>query len=394
MNMIETAAVKLQSALPGGTTKRWFLKPVKWIFFECGIFFLSNVIIVYCSFFFTADTSVAMLGVLWVGIIAWHGGVYAGLLGCAIIYLSIVTGMNIPPHKDIPMVYYFDNRIPGAAIGFLQCLITALVVGYISTLFHKLREEVSLREKMQKALEQNIAQLDAFGHTVAHDLKNPLMVINMSIHSLMNDFESTADPKILKKLAFINGGTQNMMSIIESILLLAGIKKIDQNKITEISISECVDEALERMEYDIKAKGVQVRKPDIWPLAVGYAPWITEVWVNYINNAVKYGVHTEKQVKSTIELGYDTTCGNSAPSKGYIRFWVKDNGEGISKELTGTLFKEFTRLHVKEKKGYGLGLSIVKTIVDRLNGAVGVESDIGKGSLFYFTLPMKKAAVN
>jgi signal transduction histidine kinase len=77
---------------------------------------------------------------------------------------------------------------------------------------------------------------------------------------------------------------------------------------------------------------------------------------------------------------------NSSDKAGYIRFWVKDNGEGIEPEKISTLFKEFTRLH-SAGEGHGLGLSIVKSIVDKFRGSVGVESDVGNGSLFYFTLP-------
>jgi two-component system sensor histidine kinase/response regulator len=118
------------------------------------------------------------------------------------------------------------------------------------------------------------------------------------------------------------------------------------------------------------------------------------VWTNYINNAVKYGVPPEKRASAVVELGYDVPSAGSAVPEGCIRFWVKDNGEGISKEQAGEMFKEFSRLPTSGKEGYGLGLSIVKSIVERLNGTVGVESDIGKGSLFYFTLPVKMKIVN
>jgi len=167
-----------------------------------------------------------MVGVVWVGIIAWRGGVYAGLIGCVTIFISDFAGFNAPPHKNIPMTYYFDNKIPGFIIGLAQCFITGLIVGYISTLYHKLRDEIQLRKKVQKDLENNIEELDAFGHTIAHDLKNPLMVINISIDLLVNEFKSSGDAGVKKKLAFINDGTKNMIKIIESILLLSGIKKI------------------------------------------------------------------------------------------------------------------------------------------------------------------------
>lgn len=365
--------------------RRLFLKPVKKIVIDIGVFFLINSIMIYCLLFLTTDTTVGMIGSVWVIIIAWRGGILAGLLSSFLICISSTISIGLPPHTTIPVTYYFNNRVPGEVFGLLQSLIGGLIAGYISTLFHQLRDEVALRKKTQKNLEQKISELDAFGHMVAHDLKNPLSVICISIESLVNDFSSAGNEKTNRKLRYINDGTKHMISIIESILLLAGLKKIDRSEFEIFSISECIDEALKRMEYNIESNGVKVSKPDSWPLIFGYAPWITEVWVNYISNAVKYGGNPSLGKRPFIELGYD-----KPENSRHIRFWVKDNGEGIAKDKESTLFKEFTRLHIGNKEGHGLGLSIVKTIIDKFNGAVGVESELGKGSLFYFTLPENK----
>jgi len=79
--------------------------------------------------------------------------------------------------------------------------------------------------------------------------------------------------------------------------------------------------------------------------------------------------------------------GTTPQADGKICFWVKDNGLGLRPEEQATLFTEFTRLNQIQVEGYGLGLSIVKRIIDRLGGEVGVESTLGQGSTFYFTLP-------
>jgi signal transduction histidine kinase len=70
-----------------------------------------------------------------------------------------------------------------------------------------------------------------------------------------------------------------------------------------------------------------------------------------------------------------------------IRYWVRDNGSGLTSEEQATLFTEFTRLSEMDVAGYGLGLSIVRRIMDKLAGQVGVKSEVGQGSVFYFTLP-------
>jgi signal transduction histidine kinase len=99
------------------------------------------------------------------------------------------------------------------------------------------------------------------------------------------------------------------------------------------------------------------------------------VWVNYVSNALKYGGRPPR-----VELG-------ATPQDGVVRFWVRDNGAGLTAEDQERLFTEFTRLHQVRAEGYGLGLSIVRRIIEKLGGDVGVESEVGKGSTFYFTLP-------
>jgi len=118
-------------------------------------------------------------------------------------------------------------------------------------------------------------------------------------------------------------------------------------------------------------------------VVMGYAPWVEEIWVNYISNAIKYGGTPPR-----IELGANP------PVDGIVWFWVQDNGGGLSAEERRRLFTPFTRLNHRDTPGYGLGLSIVKRIVDRLGGRVGLESDgrPGEGSLFYFTLPSARSA--
>ncbi|RKZ93345.1 MAG: hypothetical protein DRR19_01480 [Candidatus Parabeggiatoa sp. nov. 1] len=79
--------------------------------------------------------------------------------------------------------------------------------------------------------------------------------------------------------------------------------------------------------------------------------------------------------------------GANTLDSGMIRFWVRDNGMGLSSDAIAQLFTPFTRLHHKRVEGHGLGLSIVQQIVEKLDGEVGVESELGQSSLFYFTLP-------
>ncbi len=121
-------------------------------------------------------------------------------------------------------------------------------------------------------------------------------------------------------------------------------------------------------------------------IALGYAPWVEEVWVNYLSNAIKYGGRGGEPPR--MELGAE------AQADGMIRFWVHDNGAGITPEDQARLFTPFTRLDQVRAAGHGLGLSIVRRIADKLGGHVSVDSQIGEGSTFSFTLAAYVPQVN
>jgi signal transduction histidine kinase len=152
-------------------------------------------------------------------------------------------------------------------------------------------------------------------------------------------------------------------------------------------MANIVANALERLDHMVGIHQADIIVPDAWPTALGYGPWIEEVWANYISNAIKYGGKPPR-----VELGADPP---SVPplggeeQGGMVRFWVRDNGSGISWEAQSRLFTPFTRLDQVRVEGHGLGLSIVRRIVKKLGGYVGVESPgvPGEGSVFYFSLP-------
>jgi signal transduction histidine kinase len=143
-----------------------------------------------------------------------------------------------------------------------------------------------------------------------------------------------------------------------------------------VDMAPVIEEAQGRLTNLIAEYSAEIHLPETWPTALGHAPWIEEVWTNYLSNAIKYG-GTPPQI----------TAGATPQRNGYVRFWVRDNGRGLSAEEQERLFAEFTRLHQVRAEGHGLGLSIVRRIVEKLDGDVGVTSEVGSGSTFWFTLP-------
>lgn len=231
--------------------------------------------------------------------------------------------------------------------------------------------------QMHQTLQQQNAELDAFAHTVAHDLQNPLSIVMGYAQFLyQNDANYTPD-----ELAMASEGcyksAQDASSIIQNLLLLASVRKEDVEP-QPLDMAGIISRTLERLSPIID-DSVKFILPENWPVVLGYAPWIEEVWANYVSNGLKYGGQPPR-----LEFGA------TPQPDGMIRFWLQDNGPGVSPEEQAILFTEFTRLGKVQIKGHGLGLSIVRRITDKLGGQAGVESEPGRGSRFFFTLRMSQ----
>ncbi len=226
-------------------------------------------------------------------------------------------------------------------------------------------------------LEISNAELKSFAHTVAHDLKNPLSIVLGFSEIVFADCDKLSVPEIREFIDIINKTGNKMANIINELLLLASVRQLDEVAIEPLNMSLIVEEANSRLQNIISEYGGKIALPESWPVAVGYSPWVEEIWVNYISNALKYG-----GTPPILELG------THSKEDGFVYFWIKDNGSGLSREAQTQLFMPFTRLHETRAQGHGLGLSIVQRIAEKLGGTVGVESNLGQGSTFFFTLPL------
>lgn len=233
--------------------------------------------------------------------------------------------------------------------------------------------------KYARQLEERNEELDAFSHTVAHDLKSPLATIQGYASLLDEDFSQLSQEEIKNYLSVIIKSSEKAQQIISSLLLFASVRK-SEIKTEPLDMGKIFEEALKHFPEVIENQEALISVPDNWPLCAGYAPWVEEVWVNYLSNAIKYGGNPTR-----FEVGAETISSNG--NKKMNRFWVRDFGPGITPENQKRLFNTFERLGRVKTDGYGLGLSIVRRIVEKLGGTVGLESTPGEGSLFYFTLP-------
>ena len=251
----------------------------------------------------------------------------------------------------------------------------ALVSGFFD-LTERIQAEEALRQYAAELQTRN-DELDAFAHTVAHDLKSPLsLIIGYADILIEMEAASLAGASRQPYLQIIGQTADKINNIIEELMLLAEVRK-GRVDLQPLNMHRIALEARARLNYLISVQQAEVVLPGDWPIAVGYGPWVEEVWINYLSNAIKYGGRPPR-----VELGADDD-----PIDGQVRFWVRDNGPGLTPEQQSQLFTPFTQLAQVRATGHGLGLSIVRRIVEKLGGTVGVESTIGQGSTFYFTLP-------
>jgi signal transduction histidine kinase len=234
----------------------------------------------------------------------------------------------------------------------------------------------TLRQYTQQ-LEQQNEDLNAYAHTVAHDLKSPVARM-VGFADLLSESHIELSPEERQQyLKVVAQNGHSLINIINELLLLANVRRARKVECGPVEMGGVVQAAQERLAHVIEENQAEIIHPSGWPVAIGYAPWLEEVWANYISNAIKYGGQPP-----LVELGAD-----SLPSS-QVRFWVRDNGPGLKPEEQERLFTPFTRLDQARARGHGLGLSIVRRIVEKLNGSVGVESQTipGKGCTFWFTL--------
>ena len=279
-----------------------------------------------------------------------------------------------------------EDKVKGFAVGGLDYItkpfqreeVLARIQTHL-TLRQLQRELVAANAELAQRLAElqvKNEELDAFAHTVAHDLKGTVT----NIVGFAELLQETGNPLPGREwhvaVQCISESALKMSNVIDELMLLAGVRKA-QVRTRPLAMDDVVAGARQRLAYLIEEYHAEIILPDSWPVVLGYGPWIEEVWINYLSNAIRYGGQPPR-VELGATLQDDQAC-----------FWVHDNGSGISPEQQARLFAPFARLGQVETKGHGLGLSIARRIVERLGGQVGVESQgvSGQGCVFTFTLP-------
>ncbi len=271
----------------------------------------------------------------------------------------------------------FNEHHAGLAVVFANQLAIALEN---SQLFLDLQNELSGREKLIQELETKNAELERFTYTVSHDLKSPLVTITGFLSYLEADVNSGNMERFRQDAGRIRSAVDKMHTLLGDLLELSRIGRLI-NPSGVIPFEELANNALELAHGQLDSLRVTVSLQPNLPAVYGDPQRLTESLQNLIDNAAKF---MGNQADPQIEIGYD------GDENGLSIFFVRDNGMGIPHELQGRIFGLFDKLD-SQSKGSGVGLAIVKRIIEVHGGRIWVQSEIGKGSTFFFTLLKKES---
>ncbi len=239
----------------------------------------------------------------------------------------------------------------------------------------ELRKSKQQLERTIMELEEKNEGLERFAVVAAHDLKTPLINISSLAQLFQNQYKDILDSEGLEMLEMIIGSSGNLIGLIDGLLQYSKSESLLREGKSDIELQMLRTDLEGLFNYDHQLK--LVLKSDLTKIKA-HKTALHQILINLITNAIKY--HDKETVE--IELGV-------SESDTHFLFYVKDNGPGIETIHQERIFKIFEKLAATDKfgvRGNGIGLATVKKIVEKLGGAIRVESDLGKGAKFIFSL--------
>ena len=255
------------------------------------------------------------------------------------------------------------------------------MVGSITDISYQKEHEQTLQKlnkqlkEYTKELEISNAELEQFAYVASYDLQEPLRMVSSFLSLLEKKYNDRLDEKALQYINFAVDGSKRMRQIILDLLAFSRVGKVE-NELEEVNLNQILEDYKVLRKRIISDKSVQINYSKL-PVINSYAIGITQVFHNLLDNAIKY---CPENRKPEIHIRFSEDIN-------HWKFKISDNGIGIEEEYFDKIFVIFQRLHSREEySGTGMGLAIVKKIVETLNGEIWLESKLDEGTDFYFTL--------
>jgi light-regulated signal transduction histidine kinase (bacteriophytochrome) len=235
-------------------------------------------------------------------------------------------------------------------------------------------------EKYTSELKSSNEELERFAYVASHDLQEPLRMVSSFLHLIEKKMEPRLDAATSQYISFAVDGAERMKALIQDLLEYSRVGT-NKDSFRDVDCNEIVRTVTSYFNLPVSESNARIITIGRLPVIKAVPAQLLQLFQNLVGNALKY--------RSELPPEIEIRC---ADSGGFWRFTVKDNGIGIDPRFYEKIFIIFQRLHNKtEYSGTGIGLSICKKIVEKHGGTIGVESEPGKGSTFYFTIPKHKS---
>jgi light-regulated signal transduction histidine kinase (bacteriophytochrome) len=301
---------------------------------------------------------------------AWYGGLWPSLASAAltagliaVFLLEPIGSLQVNQWEEILQIGVF--------------LVVAVVVSALSEARH--RAERSLQSRTRQLEEAN-RELDAFSYSISHDLRRPLRAIDGYSSIVLADYGAQLAPEVHRYLNLVRGRVQYLGQLVDDLLAFSRLGRQALNT-RIVSPSEVVKDALNELKTEQDRRHVDVRIHEL-PACEADSSLLRQVYVNLLDNALKF---TREREIPVIEVGARESAIRTV-------YYVRDNGIGFDMAYAEQVFGVFQRLDVQETyEGTGVGLAIVRRIIDKHGGEIWAEAERGSGATFYFTLTGKRS---
>ncbi|MFH1759701.1 MAG: ATP-binding protein [bacterium] len=247
-------------------------------------------------------------------------------------------------------------------------------------LSREIKERIEAEEKLKTtltALEHSNKELKQFAYVASHDLQEPLRMVSSYLQLIKRRYNDKLDSDAVEFIDFAVDGAKRMHRLINDLLEYSRITR-DSGKLKPVETGSVLRDVLDNLKISIEESGARITSDEL-PTVIGDRTQLVQLFQNLIGNALKFRNTENPKINISVKLSH-------SEENTWI-FKVTDNGIGIDPSMVERIFVIFKRLHTREKyEGTGIGLAICKKIVEQHDGKIWVESEIGKGSAFCFSL--------
>lgn len=283
------------------------------------------------------------------------------------------------PAKEIERIFFARRRDRSEfpveiGLNHIKTQEGFMVLSSVIDITTRKESEAVLKRLNQQLVTQN-QELESYAYAVSHDLRAPLRGIHNYADFLLEELSTRISSEQVEYLTGITTAVCEVEKLVSDLLEISRVNI--QNSANHVcKVGDLIQKIIQTLNYGDE---VHIQTPTEWPAVFGQDHLLRQIFQNLISNGVKFNRSSKKR----IELDWQSE-GN-----GILRFFIRDNGIGIPPQYQNKIFQIFERLHTtQEYEGTGIGLAIVKKAVNKLGGELRVESEIGKGSVFSFTVLM------